>query len=114
MALKQRSVGPFTLVPDTAAIAANELIADTLQLAGVCRTRNAGGILQNVTLFDTANQGVALTLVFLQSAVSLGTVNNVPNISAANSLLILGVVPIATADYVSLTASIKVATKGNL
>jgi len=111
MGISMRSVGPITLAPDTSILAAGELVADTLVVPNIVRTKNFGAILQQASIIDSANQGAALTLVFLGSNISLGTVNSVPNISAANSGSILGQVSFATTDYVALTAGIKIAQK---
>jgi hypothetical protein len=92
----------LTFSTDTAAYASGDLIADTQELSLV--GREDGGIvtLDSLLLLDKADQKVALFLVFLNAAQTLGTENDAPGVSDANSAKIVGVVPIVAADYVDV------------
>lgn len=92
----------LTFSTDTGPYASGDLIADTQELPLV--GREDGGIitLDSVLLLDKADQKVALFLVFLNAAQSLGTENNAPSVSDANAAKVVGVAPVAAADYVDL------------
>lgn len=90
----------FTL--DTSAYADGDVLADTQSVASVARVNAGTVILVSVTVIDEDDQGMGLTLVFLDSNNALGTENNAPNISDANARQILGFVKITTSDYIDL------------
>ena len=99
-----------TLSLDTAIYADGDVLAATQEVTGVWRANYNTGLLRSIVLLDKDDQGVALDLVFLRSNVALGTENNAPNISDTNASEVLGIVNIATGDYVDLGGA-RVATK---
>lgn len=92
-----------TLSLDTSAYADGDVLADTQSMANVARVNAGTVILESVTVIDEDDQGMGLTLVFLDSNNALGTENSAPNISDANARQILGFVKITTSDYIDLT-----------
>jgi hypothetical protein len=95
---------------NTAIYAANEVLADTQELANVARAAGRVVILKSITLLDKADQKAALTFVFLDANESLGAENGAPTITDANAEAVLGCVNIVAGDYVDL-GGCSVATK---
>lgn len=99
---------------DTSAYASADLVADTQAVSTTAFDQQGGCMtLDSVTLLDEDDQGVALYLVFISDSTSLGTENAAPSISDANARKILGVVPIATGDYLDIGGS-KIASVRNI
>jgi hypothetical protein len=92
----------LTFSTDTNAYASGDLIADTQELALV--GREAGNIvtLDSVLLLDKADQKVALFLVFLNAAQSIGTENGAPDVTDTNAEKVVGILPIVATDYVDV------------
>ena len=101
------------LSTDTAAYASGDVIADSQVVAACVRANDAFGVLQSLTLIDEDDQGVALTVLFLDANVSVGTENAAPSITDVNARNVLGWVSVATSDYVDL-GGVRVAFKSNL
>lgn len=87
---------------DTNAYASGDVLFDTTAVASVFQPNKATGTLWSVVINDKDDQGVALDLVFLRSNVSLGTANAAPSISDANATEVLGIVSVATGDWIDL------------
>lgn len=103
-----------TFVCDTSAMAANDLISDVVVCSGVVLDVDHPGILESVQLIDEDNNtAVGLTIFFLSTNGSMGTVNSAPQPTDAVARTILGSVDLATSDFKSLTNS-KIATKANI
>lgn len=98
---------------DTSAYASGDLLFDSTEVANAVRTNGSTAILQSVTLLDKADQGVAMTLLFANAATDFGTLNSAPDPDDAECATVLGIVRIATADYIDLGGA-KVATASNI
>lgn len=108
------SVFSVTLSCDTSAYASGDLIADTQQMDAFFRKTDGTGVISSINIIDEDNQGVAFYIIFMSTSTSLGTENSAPNISDANlSSGFIGIVPVATSDYVTVSGA-KVATIKNL
>ena len=70
-------------------------------------------MIHSFTLLDKDDQAQALDIVFLRRNVSIGTENAAVSVSDDNAAQILGVVEIATTDYIDLVNS-QIVTKTNL
>jgi len=107
--------GVLTVTPvlDTSAYATGDVLFNPIAIASALKTAGGAGELTSLALLDEDNQGIALDLVFMDTANNLGTINAAVSISAANARAILGIVSIAASDYVALVGS-KIATKLNL
>ena len=88
-----------TLSLDTNVYADGDVLADTQEIANVFTVPGKCVILNSIFLLDKDDQGGALDLVFMRNATSLGTENAALNISDLNAGEIIGIVPIAAADY---------------
>lgn len=101
-------VGGHTAIPsvifslDTSAYASGDLLADTQAVTSVFRVTDGTGVLASITLNDKDDQGVALYIVILDANVTLGTENAAPSISDANADSILGIIAVATTDWLDL------------
>jgi hypothetical protein len=94
----------FTL--DTSAYASADLVADTQAVSTTAFDQKGGCmILDSITMLDEDDQKVALYAVFLEDSTSMGTENAAPSISDANARKILGVVPIASGDWLDIGGS---------
>jgi hypothetical protein len=103
-----------TLSTDTSAYASGDLIADTQIMNGFFRKADGTGVVQTITIIDEDAQGVALYVLFMRTSTSMGSENSAPNISDANLTAgLLGIVAVATTDYVTLSGA-KVATIKNI
>lgn len=103
----------LTLSLDTSAYADGDVLAATQEVASVTRENGGPALLESINLLDEDDNGTALDLVFFDANVALGTENSAPNISDANARNILGIVSIATGDYVDLGGA-RVALKRDL
>lgn len=94
------SILDVTPTLDTSAYADGDTLFDTTAVANAVRVSGGSGVVMSVTVHDkTTTNGQALTLFFLRSNVTFGTINASPSISDANQLEIIGSVTIATSDY---------------
>ena len=91
-----------TLSLDTAIYAADDVLADTQEVAGALAASDGTGVIESIQLLDEDDQGIALDLVFLDANVSIGTENAAPSVTDANARSILGRVRIATTDYIDM------------
>lgn len=102
---------PVTFTPDTLALSAGDVAADTQVIANAMRINDGTGVLQSLVLFDKDDQAAAgIDLVFFSANTSLGTENLAPSISDANAENILGIVSLVSSDWIDL-GGVKVATK---
>jgi hypothetical protein len=99
-----------TLSLDTNAYASGDLLADTQVLTNAMRVNDGTGILQSIQVLDEDDQGIAFDLVFLSANNTLGTENSAVSVSDANARDILGLVSIATGDFIDL-GGCRIATK---
>lgn len=84
---------------DTDAYAQHDVLADRQELANVVGQPAGCGRIDSVVLIDFDYNARAITLVFLDSDVTIGTENSAVSISDANAAKILGKVELAAADY---------------
>lgn len=121
MAYRERNRGSGrTLLPTITfstpaeALDANDVLADTQELAGAFDKAGGSGILQSIKLVDGDDNTAAVVNVFIfRSSVSLGTEDAAISISDANLVELLAVVEIAATDWHD-TINSKVAYKSNL
>ncbi len=90
------------LTLDTNIYASGDVLADTQIVSGAFRVGDGTGILQNMTVIDSDDQGAAFDVYFLSSNVSMGTENAGPSISDANAKSIVSRVQVGTGDYYDL------------
>jgi hypothetical protein len=100
----------FTPTLDTSAYTSGDVLFDTTATTLVFQANKLTGRLYSIVINDKDDQGAALDVVLLRSNVSLGTVNATPSISDANATEVLGIVSVATGDYIDL-GGCRVATK---
>jgi hypothetical protein len=93
------NVHDLALSLDTDAYAENDVLADRQELANVVGITGGCGLIQSVVLTDYDDNGRAITLIFLDADVSIGTENAAVSISDANAASILGMVEISASDY---------------
>lgn len=92
-----------TLSLDTSAYASGDVLAGTQEVTGYQSVvGGAKAFLQSLTVIDEDDQKVAFDVYLLSSNVVMGTENAAPSISDADASSILGVVPVAVADYKDL------------
>jgi hypothetical protein len=113
MARRNFKIVDVTLVVDTAAYAAGDVIAITAVNSNLFRDTDTPMILQSVTMIDEADQGVAMDVYFLDANVSFGALNAAaaPSDTAVRS--VQGKLPVAAADWKDLGGA-RVATYNNL
>ena len=90
---------------DTNAYASGDLIFDSTAVANAVRAVGGHCVLHSVTVHDKADQGAAFTLVLLNAATDMGTLNSAPDADDTEAGTIIGWVPIATTDYIDVGAS---------
>jgi len=93
------NVHDLTLSLDTDAYAQGDVLADRQELANVVGVSGGCGLIQSVLLTDYDDNARAITLVFLDADVPIGTENAAVSISDANAAKIIGKVQILAADY---------------
>lgn len=107
-------VVPVTFTLDTSAYTAGDLLADTQAITAAVPVSAGVVTLTSMVLNDKDDQVAAtMTVVFLDANVSLGSENSAPSITDANADAIVGIVPIAIADWVDM-GGCKVASKTNI
>lgn len=102
-----------TLSCHTSALDAGDVIATTQIVASAFQSVDGTSVLKSLLLIDEDDAGAALNVVFLSANSSLGTEGSAPDIDDTEVRDVLGVVAIATGDYVDLGTS-RVATKTNI
>lgn len=103
----------ITLSLDTNAYAAGDVLAATQEAANAVRVNGGASLLQSVVVVDQDDQGVAFDLYVLSENVAMGAENSAPDISDADALKVLAVIPVSAADYRDL-GGVKVAALANL
>lgn len=98
---------------DTNAYADGDLLFDSTEIANAVRVNGGTCILQNVTILDKSDQGVAMTLLFANAETDFGTLNAAPDPDDTESGTVLCWMPVEDTDYLDLGAN-KVACIGNL
>ena len=98
---------------DTGAYAANDVLADTQELASAVRVNGGNAIVDSIVVLDEDDNAGDLTVVFFRTNVSLGTENSAVSITDANARQILCSIPILSSDYDDLVGS-QVATLSNV
>jgi hypothetical protein len=106
-------VATVTAVLDTAIYAAGDVLFDTTLVSGIVPVAGSALELRSIEVLDEDDQGVALDIVFLDAAVTLGTFNNAPVITDANARAILGIVSVPAANFIDL-GGCRVATVQNV
>lgn len=105
-----------TITPtmDTSAYTGGDVWFDTTTIGALARANGGTIILDTITILDEDDQtAAALTIYFLDTNTSLGTINGAPSISDANARKILGWIAIASGDWVDVGGA-KVACKTGL
>lgn len=112
--------GPAKLITvnftvDTGAYGANDLLADTQEIAEAVDETGRPALLQSLTILDTDDQTAsAYDIYILDQNVSMGTENSAPSIADANAGAIIGLpIAIGSGDWKDLGA-FKVAGKENI
>ena len=101
----------ITFSLDTLIYASGDILADTQPIASALAVSGGTGRVTQITLLDKDDQTAAgIDVVFLRSNTSLGTENAAPSISDLNAEEILGVVSIASGDWIDIGGA-KLATK---
>ena len=90
---------------DTSAYGSGDLIFDSTAVANAVRAVGGHCVLHSVVVHDKADQGVAFTLVILNAATDMGTLNSAPDPDDTEAGTIIGWVPIAATDYIDVGAS---------
>ena len=96
---------------DTAIHAANDVVAQPVELAGVSQWDGCG-VITSVVVTDFDDNGSALDVIFLRSPVTVGANNAALNISDTEVGEVLGHVSVASADYLNMAGN-QVATVTN-
>lgn len=87
---------------DTAIYAAADCLFDTTAIASASFQAGGHCRLESILVLDEDDQGVAMDLIFLDAATSVGTANAAFAASDTLARAIVGRVNIATGDYVDL------------
>lgn len=98
--VQESVVVDVTPVCDTSAYTANDVLFDRITTGTIARVTGGTVILDSVIVLDEDDQtAAAMDLYFLDSDVTLGTINNAVSISDANARKIVGWVAIAGTDF---------------
>lgn len=94
------TITPVVLNSD--AYDSGDVLFDTTEVG--CAAHFEGGVagLNSITLLDKDDQKIAMTLVFFDANVSLGTKDSAPSISDTNAENVVGYLDIAAGDYKDL------------
>jgi hypothetical protein len=106
------TVADLTLSLDTSAYADGDVLAEAQELTNAVRESSGSGVLQSIVVVDKDDQAQALDIVIADSSITIGTENTAVSISDADAAKILGIVEVATADYVDLVGSQLATMKG--
>jgi hypothetical protein len=106
-------VVPITPTLDLAAYATGDLLFQANKLEKSVLNGKGFAYVREIVVLDSANQKAALDLIFFnEDPGSLGTLNSAIDLSAAQLAKMIGLVSIASADYVTLKANTNaIATK---
>ncbi len=107
----ESNVVTVVLTMNGAANHANDVLADTQEIADAMRGSGGTGILQSILVQDDDDNGGAIDIVILDTNTSIGTENAA--VSMTDNDNILGTVSVLEADFVDMINS-KHATMGNL
>ena len=80
----QRTQIVVTPTLTTSAIGAGDVLTNSKEIPNAVLVPGGCSLLRGITLVDYDDDAIDLTLVFTQNSATMGTVNAVPNISAAN------------------------------
>ena len=105
------NVVTVVLSMNAAANHANDVLADTQEIADAVRGSGGSGILQSILVQDDDDNGGAIDIVILDANTSIGTENAA--VSMTDNDNILGTVSVAASDFVDMINS-KHATMSNL
>ena len=97
---------------NTAAHAANDVVCQPIELVDIAQAEGCA-VVTSIVLTDYDDQGVALDILFLRSAITVGANNATMTISDNDIDEVLGVVSIAATDYTDF-ANNQVATVRNI
>ena len=104
-------VASVTFSLDTSIYASGDVLSDTQAITSAFRVSGGGGKVTQIALLDKDDQTAAgIDVVFFRSNTSLGTENAAPSISDTNAAEILGIVSVASGDWIDIGGS-KLATK---
>lgn len=92
----------ITLVLDTNIYADGDVLAVPQVISNATRDQGERCWLTGIFMLDEDDQGAALDLIFLDSNVSLGTINAAASISDANARKVIARVSFAAADFYDL------------
>jgi hypothetical protein len=85
-----------------AAVHDNDVVADTQEIANAVRVDGGTGVIHSLVVHDATDSGPELDIIFLQTNEGVGTENAAVDMSDAEAREILGIVNIATGDWVDL------------
>ena len=104
-----------TIAPTMAAEAhsAGDLLFDSTEVANAVRANASTAIVESITVVDKGDQGAEINLIFANAATDFGAPGGVPDPDDTDALTVLGIVNVATTDYVDLGA-FQVATVNNI
>jgi hypothetical protein len=92
---------PVTLTCDTSALADDDVIADTQEVANAFNPEGFA-LLQSLILIDEDDQKQDVDILFFNGSGTLGTENSAASITDANARNYMGKVSILVADYMDL------------
>jgi hypothetical protein len=101
------------LTVDTSAYVSGDSLIDLEEVATALAVDGGTGILQELTLLDSDDEGVAIDFLFFSKTVALDAKNAAWALSGALMHDCLGIVRVTAGDYVDLGAN-QIATLGNL
>lgn len=102
-AVNQYITADVTTTCDTSANDAGDVLFDRVTTGTISRLAGGYVVLDSVIVYDQDDQSAAnMTLYFLDTDTSLGTVNAAPSISDANALKIVGRLPVLSTDFVDI------------
>lgn len=91
---------------DTAAYSTGDLLFAATKIANATQNTQGLAYLQTLLVLDAANQKSQLDLlIFNQDPGSLGTLNNAIDLSTAQLAMLIGIISVASSDYVTLKAT---------
>ena len=104
-----------TIAPTLAAEAhsAGDLLFDSTEVANAVRANGSTAIVESITVIDKGDQKAEINLIFANAATDFGAPGGVPDPDDTEALTVLGIVNVASTDYVDLGAN-SVATVKNI
>jgi hypothetical protein len=97
----------------TPAYSGGDILFTTMPVYGAIRHPGGQAIIRGITLHDKDDIGAGITLYFMRSNVSMGTINAAPTMASADVDKIVSSLVIETTDYKDL-GGVQVAFKGDL